>query len=244
MDTAIPIDYRRILCLIDGDTHVNVVRARLRRYSDELIAGWLDELKEIGFVESVDSDNAQNLDLEELVNSGLAFRALGELPDEQRQIDGEATSAGVALKGKGVYLATARLQNRERPLSKDPAQSVVLLVEDDPDQAALADLRVSMAGYGVRLARSRREMIKDLVTQPAPDLVLLDVMLPDGDGFDILAGMRRHPRFCLLPVIMLSAMAGAEDVRRGLDLGADGYVTKPYSKNTLVDTIHQVLRHT
>ena len=111
VDTAIPVDYRRILCLIDGDTHVNVVRARLRRYSDKLIADWLDELKEIGFVESVESGKAQNLDLEELVNSGLAFRALGELPDEQRQIDVEATSAGIALKGKGVYLATARLQN-------------------------------------------------------------------------------------------------------------------------------------
>jgi DNA-binding response OmpR family regulator len=54
--------------------------------------------------------------------------------------------------------------------------------------------------------------------------------------------MRTDPRLSLLPVIMLTALTGAEDIRRGLDLGADGYVTKPYSKDILVDTIRQVLR--
>ncbi len=67
-------------------------------------------------------------------------------------------------------------------------------------------------------------------------------MLPDGDGFQILAGLRRHPDFALLPVIMLTALDSAEDIRRGLDLGADGYMTKPYSKDLLADTIRQVLR--
>jgi len=68
-------------------------------------------------------------------------------------------------------------------------------------------------------------------------------MLPDGDGFDMLAGMRRHPKFALIPVIMLTAKTGADDIRRGLSLGADAYVTKPYSKDVLADTIRQVLRH-
>jgi DNA-binding response OmpR family regulator len=67
-------------------------------------------------------------------------------------------------------------------------------------------------------------------------------MLPDGNGFGILACMRTDSRLSLLPVIMLTALTGAEDIRRGLDLGADGYITKPYSKDLLVDTIRQVLR--
>ena len=125
---------------------------------------------------------------------------------------------------------------------KEASQITVLLVEDDPDQAALADLRISMAGYRVRLARNRREALADLATQPAADVVLLDVQLPDGNGFEILAGMRRHARFALVPVIMLTALDSAAAIRRGLDLGADGYMTKPYSKNLLVDTIRQVLR--
>ena len=52
VDTAIPVDYRRIPCLIDGDTHANVVRGRLRQYSDALIVDWLAELEEIGFIEA------------------------------------------------------------------------------------------------------------------------------------------------------------------------------------------------
>ena len=240
MDTAIPVDYRRILCLIDGDTHANVVRGRLRQYSDALIADWLAELEEIGFIESTGAGDTYDLDFNPLVNDGPPIAALSKIPDEQRRIEDEAKAADVALKDKGAYLAAARLENRE-PLSKDPAQIVVLLVEDDPDQAALGDLRVSMAGYRVRLARSVREMVMELTNQPLPDLVLLDVMLPDGNGFGMLACMRMDPRLSVLPVIMLTALTGAEDIRRGLDLGADGYITKPYSKDILVDTIRQVL---
>src|SRR5260221_7955418 len=171
LDDAIPVDYRRILCLIDGDTHANVVRGRLRQYSDALIADWLAELEEIGFIESTAVAEAYDLDFEPLVKGGPPIAVLGEIPDEQRRIEAEARAAGAALKDKGAYLALARLANRE-PLSKDPAQTVVLLVEDDPDQAALGDLRVSMAGYRVRLARSCREMVTDLTAQPLPDLVL------------------------------------------------------------------------
>ena len=241
IDTAIPVDYRRILCLVDGDTHANVVRGRLRQYSDALIADWLAELEEIGFIESTGAGDTFDLDFNALVNDGPPIAALSKIPDEQRRIEDEAKAADVALTDTGAYLATARLENRE-PLSKDPAQIVVLLVEDDPDQAALGDLRVSMAGYRVRLARSVREMVMELTNQSLPDLVLLDVMLPDGNGFGMLGCMRMDPRLSVLPVIMLTALTGAEDIRRGLDLGADGYITKPYSKDLLVDTIRQVLR--
>jgi CheY-like chemotaxis protein len=244
VDTAIPVDYRRILCVVEGDTHINVIRGRLRRYRDSLIDAWLTELEELGFIETVRASAAFDLDFQPLADSADSAASAGDLiefPDELQQIAEEAKAAGEALHGRGAYLAAARLQNRE-PLAKAPAAIVVLLVEDDPDQAALADLRISMAGYRVRLARSRSETLLDLESQPAPDVVLLDVMLPDGDGFQILASMRRHPNFALLPVIMLTALTSAGDIRRGLDLGADGYITKPYSKDILVDTIRQVLR--
>ena len=86
-------------------------------------------------------------------------------------------------------------------------------------------------------------MIEDLRTNPAPDVVLLDVGLPDGDGFEILVGIRRHPKLALLPVIMLTVLSDPRDIRTGLELGADGYITKPYSKSILADTIGTVLKH-
>ena len=240
VDTAIPVDYRRILCVVEGDTHTNVIRGRLRRYRDSLIDAWLAELEELGFIETARTSAAYDLDFQPLSESAPVGDLI-EFPDELQQIADEARAAGEALHGTGAYLAAERLQNRE-PLAKEPSQITVLLVEDDPDQAALADLRISMAGYRVRLARSRRETLAELATQAPADVVLLDVMLPDGSGFEILAGMRRHARFAMVPVILLTALDSAEDIRRGLDLGADGYMTKPYSKDLLVDTIRQVLR--
>jgi len=241
-DAAIPADYRRILAHLEGGAHVDVIRGSLRHFSDALIDDWLSELLELGFIEPVDADTTRVLSLEALVNDGVAFRILGELADEQRRAMDAAKEITQSLRRKRAYLSTARLRNRER-LPKTAAQCTALVVEDDPDQAALADLRVSMAGYNVRLARTRREMFIDLITKSVPDVILLDVMLPDGDGFEILAGMRRHPTFTLIPVIMLTAKTEAEDIQRGLSLGADAYITKPYSKEVLADTVRQVLRH-
>ena len=81
-----------------------------------------------------------------------------------------------------------------------------------------------------------------MVRGEAFDVVLLDVMLPDGNGFGILSCMRTDPRLSLLPVILLTALTSAEDIQRGLDVGADGYITKPYSKDLLAETIRLVLR--
>jgi DNA-binding response OmpR family regulator len=118
---------------------------------------------------------------------------------------------------------------------------VVLIVEDDPDQLALAKLRVTMAGYAVRTADSAASLRETLRQDPAPDLLLLDIILPDGDGFDILANIRMHPELALLPIVMLTVKGDPADIRKGLALGADGYVTKPYSKIVLADTIRRVL---
>ena len=240
VDDAISVDYRRILCLLEGDTHANVIRGRLRRFPDQLITDWLAELADLGFVESSSAAEAYDLDFEPLDSRPRSALAARDDPEEAKRLEKEVRDADLALKDEGAYLSTARLRNRA-PVSKSPGKTVVLIVEDDPDQAALGDLRVSMAGYGVRLARNKRELIEDFAKQPLPDLVLLDVVLPDGNGFDILAAMRNHPRFALLPVVMLTALAGPENIRRGIDLGADGYVTKPYSTALLIDTIQQVL---
>jgi two-component system OmpR family response regulator len=127
-------------------------------------------------------------------------------------------------------------------VNKAPADTVVLIVEDDPDQLALADLRVSMAGYKVRVASSVNGFLQALVDEGAPDLLLLDVMLPDGDGFDVLGKMRRHQALGSLPIVMLTAKTDPGDIGRGLVLGADGYITKPYTKNILAEVIQTVLR--
>ncbi|MGA8049346.1 MAG: response regulator [Burkholderiales bacterium] len=80
-------------------------------------------------------------------------------------------------------------------------------------------------------------------TREPPDILLLDIMLPDGNGWDVLSSIRRHPKLALLSVVMLTALNEETEIRWGLALGADGYVTKPYSKQILAETIGAVLRH-
>jgi DNA-binding response OmpR family regulator len=84
--------------------------------------------------------------------------------------------------------------------------------------------------------------LQALVDDGAPDLLLLDVVLPDGDGFEVLTKMRRHSALGSLPIVLLTARNEAVDIGRGLLLGADGYVTKPYTKNILADVIRRVLK--
>lgn len=239
-DTAIPTDYRRILRLVEGSTHADVIRGCLRQYPDSLLADWLAELEELGFLASVPADSSQDLDFSGLLKV-MRSRAASPAPEDAGRVEGQARQAGMALERQGAFLSPDRLKHRPA-LAKTPEQTVVLIVEDDPDQAALADLRVSMAGYQVRVAQSLKSLREELRTRALPDLVLLDVRLADGDGFDILAGMRRHPKLALLPVVMLTAVVGEDNVRRGLALGADGYVTKPYSKNIVVEAIRDILK--
>ena len=240
-DVAIPSDYRRILRVIEGSTHAQVIRGRLRHVADALLDDWLAELEELGFVSSMAKDVTRELDFQSLLAAQQGAREAR--PDDSQEMNLEAAQAASReVEEKGAFLAADRIRNRA-PLAKKATEIRVLIVEDDPDQAALADLRVSMAGYAVRLARNCAELVNEIRTREAPDIVLLDIMLPDGNGWDVLASLRRHPRLALLPVVMLSALNEPNEVRWGLALGADGYVTKPYSKKILADTIGAVLKH-
>jgi DNA-binding response OmpR family regulator len=67
-------------------------------------------------------------------------------------------------------------------------------------------------------------------------------MLPDGDGFEVLAKMRRHQALGSLPIVLLTAKTDPADIGKGLALGADGYITKPYTRNLLADVIRRVLK--
>jgi CheY-like chemotaxis protein len=174
----------------------------------------------------------------------LDFTASIKLPaliaEDRNRLAQDAQIAGAVIADKGAYLSAERLQNGVISM-RTLSETVVLIVEDDPDQAALAELRVAAAGYRVALAASVEEMTEAL-KQGVPDLMLLDVMLPDGDGFDVLGRLRRHPDYALLPIVMLTVKADTNDIQQGLALGADGYVTKPYSKEVLADTIGRVLK--
>jgi CheY-like chemotaxis protein len=231
-DTAVPADYRRLLWMMD--VHGSIADGLVSLYPREMLEEWLAELQEIGLIEVVPEGEAEGREFS-MPSSDRTLRL------DQTQLKEAVRIAGNSLARTGAYLAVDRLRSRPT-LSKPPSETVILIVEDDPDQLALADLRVSMAGYRVRVASSVNGFLQALVDEGAPDLLLLDVMLPDGDGFEVLARMRRHQALGSLPIVLLTARNEPGDIGRGLVLGADGYVTKPYTKSVLADVIRRVLK--
>jgi len=237
LEVDFPSDYRRLLAMIEVGGHVEVIRGRLRRFPDQLIGEWLKELEDLKLVESHEAG-----DLDAITFTGAALPLLPPLSDEDRKRLVKTTVvAGATLLRSGSFLSGDRIINLP-PLAKTKAETVILLVEDDPDQAALAELRLTMAGYQVHSVDRAKALSRYLRQQARPDLLLLDVMLPDGNGFDILAQLRGRPEFSTLPIVLLTAKAELVDIRNGLALGADGYVTKPYSKNQLVEVMNHVLK--
>jgi CheY-like chemotaxis protein len=109
------------------------------------------------------------------------------------------------------------------------------------EEADAGLLSLRRTGYFVRLAANRAEVSAQLSKPQVPDVVLLDVMLPDADGFDILRRIRKHPALREVPVIMLTGMATRGDVIRGMQGGADGYVTKPFEAEALMRALRTVL---
>ncbi len=114
----------------------------------------------------------------------------------------------------------------------------VLVVEDETAIADVVEMYLEQAGFRVRLARSGTEAGRQL-EDPSVDLVLLDLTLPDSDGVELFREIRRKRS---LPVIMVTARDGEADRVLGLELGADDYVTKPFSPRELVARVRAVLR--
>ena len=117
----------------------------------------------------------------------------------------------------------------------------VLLVEDEPDIVELLDFTLSSEGFIVSAAADLRQAQEEL-NRRLPDVLILDRMLPDGDGLSWLRQLRRRERTENLPVLILTARAAESDKLDGLNGGSDDYITKPFSPKELVARVRTVLR--
>jgi two-component system, OmpR family, phosphate regulon response regulator PhoB len=117
----------------------------------------------------------------------------------------------------------------------------ILVVEDERDIAALVAYHLTREGYRVRTAEGGTEAL-DAASAERPDLVILDLNLPGFSGYDVLTELRKRPGLQDVPVVMLTARREEPDRSKGLELGADDYLTKPFSPRELVLRVAAVLR--
>ena len=118
----------------------------------------------------------------------------------------------------------------------------IAVIEDDSGIRTVIRLALKGAGFGTVCEAGRGDDGLELVVRERPSLVLLDLMLPGLDGFDVCREIRRTPSVATAPIIMLTAKSAEEDVVRGLELGADDYITKPFSKQVLIARVKAALR--
>ncbi len=116
----------------------------------------------------------------------------------------------------------------------------VLVVDDEPNIVLSLEFLIKQAGYEVRIARDGDAALK-AIEERLPDLVLLDVMMPKRDGFDVCETIRANPVWKEIPIIMLTAKGRDSEREKGLALGADAYITKPFSTRDALDQIRQFL---
>jgi DNA-binding response OmpR family regulator len=118
--------------------------------------------------------------------------------------------------------------------------ALILSVDDEPDVTDLVRFHLTKAGHQVLTASSGREAL-EIIKLNQPDLILLDLMLPDIDGFGVCEILRRTPRTATIPVVILTAWATTDARHLGLDLGALDYLTKPFSPKELTARVQHLL---
>jgi two-component system KDP operon response regulator KdpE len=122
------------------------------------------------------------------------------------------------------------------------AEERILIVDDDEDILLIVQTILANAGYSVLLARNGREGV-DLALETRPDLVLLDVMMPELSGWEVCTTLKNAPETRLTPIAMMTVKSEIRDLITGMQVGADDYLTKPFSVDELLARVRVVLRH-
>jgi len=118
---------------------------------------------------------------------------------------------------------------------------LIAIVDDEPDILELVSLHLKKSGFKIKEFLNPRNFL-DFIKETTPDLLILDLMLPDTDGFDVCRFLQKDEKYSSIPIIMLTAKNEETDKILGLELGADDYITKPFSPRELVARVRAVLR--
>jgi two-component system OmpR family response regulator len=183
----------------------------------------------------------EDLDFTKHFSAGYTVPEPVTSEESARDIDKLGLIGVNSLKDHGYF---TRIVVEHRPLAPrllNPQNIRVLIVDDDDATGKLIELTLHSAGCKTRRARNRQEIAQALAEKPLPHLVLLDILLPDANGFDVLNRIRHHPALQKIPVMLLSALGERKDVTRGLALGADGYITKPVLPSVLLKAVEAAI---
>ena len=225
------------LVLIDGHASLAEVVKRAPASQQEAVRTSLLELVDKGYVSGLAQQQADGFDPGDFFTS---VRSRPRAVEPGHEAEAEAAANAQFLRENGYCVNVARRAKVKRARAKG-SRPMVLVIDDDPDICGLLQMYLKLESFDSRTAGNREEILAELRRAPLPDAVILDVHLPDADGFDILHRMREHPVLKDLPILMLTGEATREAVLKGILGGADGFVTKPFDIHHLVRAVKAVL---
>ena len=234
--TALSPAELEVLVLVDGTSTVGETASRARTPDKKAVLDIFGGLLRGGLIQHA-TEQEVSLDFIDFFSTKETATASTMATAQAKK---QAAATALLLQQKGYSARIARRAKNAKPI--DPGRPLsVLVIEDEPHLAALLKHTLTAEGFQVRTAANREEIVYEFRQPPRPDLVLLDVVLPNTNGFDILLKMRQHPVLMAIPVVMLTAQTTREAVLRGLAGGADGYITKPFRIEVLAKAVASVL---
>ena len=236
--TALPREALEVMVLMDGKATVGDLEQHLPQIASEDLRNILRALTAQGLIRQPTIAETDGLDF------SAFFAAAGDgeetLISTKASATREAETGAPQLERTGYYVSIARRAVKAgSPRGGD--KWTALVIDDDPGITTLVARLLQDAGFATRVAADREQTVAALREPPLPDVVILDVMLPDVNGFDVLKRMKAHPALKAIPVIMLTGEAKRESVVRGLGGGADGYITKPFEREVLLEGVKAIL---
>jgi two-component system, OmpR family, response regulator len=238
--TKLPAEALEVLVMLDGKKTVGDLEQAIPNVPAAELRNLLRSLLAANFVRAptlAEQSGGVEVDFDAFFKA-----AAGEpsSPAVEKSADREAVYGAPELERKGYYVSIARQAVKAR-VPAAGGKLLALVVEDDPDMAALIERLLGRDTFTVTVCTKREEVLARLRQMPTPDVVMLDLQLPDLNGFDLLQKLKAHPQLKMMPIVVVTADAKPESVIRGLALGADGYITKPFDHNTLVRGVKAVL---
>ena len=163
-------------------------------------------------------------------------------PTLQQKRNAEMTIAGIRPSKKAGYHVNIinRPAKRIAPHAGGDKHTI-LVIEADDSHALVVTRALLLAKFDTRAAGKREEIIAELNKQPPPDAIALDVALPDVGGLELLGRLRDHPTFKTVPIVVMTATVDRDDVVAALAYGANGFLTKPFKPDAVVESVKAVL---
>jgi CheY-like chemotaxis protein len=231
---------RILLALIDGKSVLGELQ---RKVSDKIpvdkLRAAIDVLLTHEYIEIARSTAPEDNDLD---FTHLSSAEPGPLPSREQVADAlNITLTGMReLRRAGCYINIAN-----RPTQRIPPRSGdkygVLIIDSDQGAMLLFARTLMLAGFNVRSAANREEIIAELNKPPLPDALLLDTALPGLNGLDVLARIHQHPQLTAVPIIVITSKLEREEVAAALSQGASAYMIKPCMPEALRASVHAVL---